>query len=132
MQKSRFWVFNLEKCRHKFTQKPVPDCLRKVYSKLETMSLRANGLTNYVISIQWNTAQYYKGRNHWFIQQLGWVSMLNEGSPISNVTFYIVPFTVDLWTTALVHVYMYLSLNICCMIHTQLAEFEEQTMNMKG
>ena len=58
--------------------------------------------------------------------------MLNEGSPISNVTFYMVPFTVDLWTTAPVHVYMYLSLNICCMIHTQLAEFEEQTMNMKG
>lgn len=39
---------NLEKCRHMFTQKPVRDCLQKVYSKLEAMSLRANGLTNYV------------------------------------------------------------------------------------
>ena len=124
MQKSYFWVFNFEKCRHMFTQKPVHDCLWKVYSKLEIMSSRVNGLTVCVISIQWNTAQYYKGRNHWFIQQFGWVSMLNEGSLIPKVTFYMVPFTVDLGTTqvwtALVHIYMYFSLNICYMIHSWL------------
>lgn len=134
MQKSHFWVFNLEKCRHMFTQKPVHDCLWKVYSKLEIMSLRVNGLTICVISTQWNTAQYYKGRNHWFIQQfdesLCWMKEPSSKGYILYGTIYSWPLDNAGLNCTGPHIHVFFTKYL---LHDpQLAEFEEQTMNMKG